>query len=184
MARGYPQKTPENVAYAKRMRADGKKLREIAEHFGCAISTVDAWLQDPDGARARKRRDKYRGECVDCGAPTDGSQGYSGGSVRCRPCANQHQRDEAVWTPEAIVCAIQHFADEHGGIPPAAQLWNVGYLKARNQHERLREFYDNAYPHTSHVLFRFGTWNAAIAAAGFVPRAAGERRFGAGLVAV
>jgi len=91
----------------------------------------------------------------------------------------RYQHKNRLWTREAIICAIQHWADEHGGIPPASQEWNVGYMAKRGQDAQLRKFYDGGYPHTTTVLYEFGRWNTAIAAAGFVPRQPSERRFGA-----
>lgn len=66
-----------HVAEAARLRAEGLLVREIAERMGVARSTADAWLNDPDGSKLRARKDTYRGRCEDCGAPTDGSDGFA-----------------------------------------------------------------------------------------------------------
>lgn len=58
------------------------------------------------------------------------------------------------WTREQIVSGIQQFAREHGR-PPKAREWQ-------------EKSGDHPWPPT--VMKRFGSWNNAIAAAGFTPR--------------
>lgn len=177
MARGYSQKTPENVAHAKRMRADGKKLREIAEHFGCSVKTVHAWISDPDGAKTRARKDSYRGTCADCGEPTYGGNGPDHAPERCHGCsAAKRKRDgsDKVWTRGLILGVIQWWADEHGE-PPGICDWNKNAAAQINDTSRAtraaRLVGDGVVPHSHTVIREFGSWNAAIAAAGFTPRA-------------
>lgn len=73
----------ESETMAAALRAEGLKLREIAERMGVAVSTVDAWINDPGGKRLACRKSSYRGSCEVCGAPTDGSNGVEKAPSRC-----------------------------------------------------------------------------------------------------
>lgn len=69
------------------------------------------------------------------------------------------------WTRERVIAAIQEWAREHGE-PPRSLEWRRA---------------TPAFPHDATVKRLFGSWNAAIAAAGFEPReqwgfAAGQER--------
>lgn len=101
-----------------------------------------------------RKRSLYSGTCIDCGART----GYSGhgtdASERCTACAGARA---TVWTRGGIVNAIRAFA-AHEGRQPSALEW-----------QRSRP---STYPATATVLNVFGSWNAAIRAAGFEPQAA------------
>lgn len=122
------------------------------------------WCSD----RCRKQT-LYTGTCVDCGGRT----GYSGQVTpreRCRPCADAHN---TVWTAEAIIEAIQAWADLYGR-PPSAGDWNVALRPQSSTFSaRLERFYNGprAWPHMNTARTAFGSWNAAIAAAGLEPRA-------------
>lgn len=128
-----------------------------------------ATLPPPKGpGRARKwcsercRKRSYDLECVVCGGRVDGttpSKMADATTPVCLACTGDYY---ATWTREAIVCAIQEWADEHGGIPPAASDW----LRARARGTVGTCSVDQ-------VRRRFGTWNAAIIAAGFEPHATG-----------
>lgn len=109
----------------------------------------------------RCRKDSYDLVCVDCGgrvSGTDPGKIANPDEPVCRDCAPAHYR---VWTPEAILCAIQEWADDHAGIPPTANAWT---------RERIRS---DLVPAVSYVLQAFGSWNAAIIAAGYEPHPTG-----------
>lgn len=63
------------------------------------------------------------------------------------------------WTDEMILAAIRTHAAAHGG-PPTCREWVAATA---------------SHPATGTVMYVFGSWNAAISAAGFVPR---EQGFG------
>lgn len=107
----------------------------------------------------RCRKTRYASPCVDCGRPTNGSGGFKTHHKRCARCAALYNHESRYWTPAAIVGAIQYWADRTGGIPPAATDWLL--------------VTDGVYPAVGIVQREFGTWNAAIAAAGFSPRRKG-----------
>lgn len=158
--RGITTKTPERVAEAQRLRDEGLKYIEIAVRLGVARSTISIWLSDPDLAKAAARRARYAGRCVDCGAATDGSGGHASPRTRCIGCSWRHQRENSRWTQEAIVAALRRWNDEHGQ-PPTATQWIAG---------------GEWWPTRTTVRGRWGTWNAAIAAAGFEPLRPGQCR--------
>lgn len=118
--------------------------------------------------RARKfcsercRKLSYDLICVECGGRVDGTTPSKIPDLDepvCIKCAGAHY---AVWTAEAVLLAIQEWADEHGGIPPSA-----------NQARACHALDPSALPNVNHVRYRWGTWNAAIRAAGFEPHAGG-----------
>jgi len=77
----------------------------------------------------------------------------------CRSCAPAYY---AEWPKEAIICAIQEWADDHGGIPPAA----TDFMRARGVK-------DYRWPAVNNVQRLFGKWSTAIRAAGFEPHPSG-----------
>jgi len=174
--RGVAVKTPERVAEAQRMRAEGMLLREIGAHFGVSTKTIDGWLHDADGVKQATRTaasaERCAGTCKHCGAATTGSRGRANAPERCRSCAYE---EDAVWTRAALIFAIQEWAHEHGE-PPAMHDWNPHtarhYLHDETRARRFEEA-DGAWPWCTYVVRVFGTWNAGIEAAGFAPRATG-----------
>lgn len=154
--------TPERLERAReaaRLRAGGLKLREIGARIGASPQMVSDLLLDPDGSRARARKDGYRGACRSCGARTSGSNGPAKAPDLCHP--------RRVWTREKAVAAIQAWAAEHGR-PPGASEWQQKIDPPGSR------------PSSRMVQILFGTWNAGIAAAGFEPTPnGGYRRDGA-----
>ena len=163
----------ENVREAQRLRAEGLKLREIAERMESKMSTVHSWLSDPDLSRQRALRASY-GRCVDCGKPTDGSRGHNA-PKRCAPCTNTRRHEAA---RERIANEIRRFAARYGR-PPVADDWNpqIAKRKCVPAHAKLiaERFERDGWPHASSAQSAFGSWNAAITAAGFTPRPQGVR---------
>lgn len=120
-------------------------------HGGCGTTLA------PNKApgRARKwcsercrRRTLYGGRCEDCGATT-----CNGGAPpqprRCLACASARKHAERHWTPEAIREALRAWAAEHGRTPTVPE--TVG---------------DRALPPFATAQREFGSWNAALEAAG------------------
>jgi len=143
----------------KRLREDeGLKWREIGERLGISLKSAHEYYMDPTGEKMRARKARKDGNCADCGART-----VSDGKTpeRCGPCAHAASK---VWTRDAIVAAIQRWADAHGGVPPVARDWNTTVARQRGKPDR-----GDGFPATNTVRNTFGTWNAAITAAGFVP---------------
>lgn len=74
---------------AKRLRRDGLTIVQIAATLGVARSTASNWLCDPDGSKARARKERYRKPCADgCGRLVSGSDGRGPNAPqRCTTCA-------------------------------------------------------------------------------------------------
>lgn len=71
------------------------------------------------------------------------------------------------WTRERVVSSIQRWAAQRGGRPPTkSQWWRP--MKVESPLRRARE-----RPSVYAVVSAFGTWSAAIKAAGFQPRGRG-----------
>ncbi len=155
---------------ARLMREDGYLLREIAAEFGVSNSTVVRWTNDASAARqraaSRAAKERYRGECVDCGASTNGCNGPGKASERCDPCA---RAAGLVWTRETVVAAIRRFGDRYGR-PPAATDFSPANARAQGHEWRAERFAaDGDYPHLHSVRGVFGSWAGAVEAAG-LPR--------------
>lgn len=157
----------EKAAAARRLiREEGLTQKEAAKRLGVARSTLNSWLVDPDGSRLRAREDSYRGTCVDCGGPTYGGDGPTNVPERCHKC---HPAHAAKWTRESIVAAIQRFHQRYGRQPNATD-FNPPLARSMGHHWRADRFHaDGDYPGSSSVQYVFGTWNAAIEAAGLPP---------------
>lgn len=147
---------------ASNLRAQGLLYREIAERLGVSRSYAHDLVRDPSGEAARARKARYGGTCVDCGSSTDGTAGSTYVPERCRSCRHEFQRAQRVWTADRIVDAIREWADRNGGIPPTASDWR-----------RARARGDRRACHVSLVTKRWGSWNAAIEAAGYMPHLSG-----------
>lgn len=174
MPRGTTVKTPERVVEAQCMRAQGMLIREIAAHFGISMTALHTWLVDPNGSRARARKNSYRGACVDCGAPTDGSNGKDNPSERCRTHAAAHGRKLG---KAYVIASIQEWAELFGD-PPSASDWNRSLAIAQNAAWRVTRYEDTGrpWPSAACVQYLYGTWNNAIKAAGYQPLTPGQRR--------
>jgi glutathione S-transferase len=73
------------------------------------------------------------------------------------------------WTREEIVAAIQRFEQRYGRQPGASD-FNPAAARAQGHVWRAERFAaDQDYPHITSVRRTFGTWGAALEAAGFRP---------------
>jgi hypothetical protein len=131
-------------------------------------------------ARDRKGRLSKRGLCNRCyyvqfarmGANPIDSAAYR--AIRHDLYVDRY--GEPKWTPDAIVLAIQRWARDHDGRPPTARDWD----RPRRRHDVNKPGRLNA-PRSGHpskwtVVKKFGSWNAAIEAAGFEPRTRPDAR--------
>lgn len=113
--RGRTVRTPELVAEATRLRAEGLTYKQIGEVLGVSLQAAREWITDPDSAQRTARKVGYQGVCDSCGGPTDGTMGPGRASKRCMECIE--------WPAEAVVAAMQRWADDHGGLPPRMEDW-------------------------------------------------------------
>lgn len=164
--------TPEQVQTAIAMRADGYKWREVAAELGCTISTISSAVSNAnDPSRAAARRDRWRdrncaqGVCKSCGKETTAQRAGEAPPERCRPCYRDHVTAQ---TRTRIIDAIQAWHAKYGETPSARD-WLLHAVRDRSGANA-----DGA-PFTSEVQRAFGSWNAAITAAGFEPREKSKR---------
>jgi hypothetical protein len=118
----------------------------------------------------RCRKHSYGQPCIDCGARTSyGAESAHVDDPRCSLCARLYYK---VWTREAILCAIQEWSAEHDE-PPAIADWNAWQTRTWHDDKRAQRYQQekNRWPSHMTVAHEFGTWSAAIKAAGFQPRA-------------
>lgn len=159
------------VAEIRALTEEGLNQTEIGARLGLSHKTVHQYLHDPTGAKTLARR--MRGRCKDCGTPIRSDQPGRGNPKRCGRCAAEASR---VWTRESVIDAIRLWASEHDGVPPVGVDWNktmaVEYGRPAPDRER--------FPATNTVQDIFGSWNAAIEAAGFEPRPSFSKSGGPG----
>src|ERR1044072_550897 len=96
----------------------------------------------------RCRKAQYAGTCDTCGGATNGTTPSRGVPTRCATCLH--------WTREAVLDALRDWGDDHGGVPPRT----CDALIGAEGHGPLRD--------EATVRRFFGTWNAALLAAGYV----------------
>ena len=163
------------VRRAVELLLDGKVAREIGAEMGLSTSFAQELLADPTGEKADARRRKNHGRCKSCGAKT-----FNGGSVdvpaQCARCFRRERHEKA---QARVIHAIQRWVGLYGK-PPTAMDWDLSTARSKAVPERLAEIeerhrgHDWPYPENAQRLF--GSWNAAIRAAGFEPVRPGQRR--------
>lgn len=170
-----PTSRLEKAAKAAGWYAEGWTQTQIAVELGISRSYAAALINDPDGSKDKQRKQRYAGVCVECGAPTSGSEGRVD-NPRCGRCGSKAGAAKTaalytVWTPDLIVQRIQEWAKIYGE-PPACTDWNPEQARRMNDPTRAQRFHDanHYWPWFTQVINRFGSWNAAIEAAGFTPR--------------
>lgn len=163
---------------ARKLNAKGMDVAALMEYFDVQATTIRRWL-DPaydneQRMKTRKRRERYRGTCVICGARTSGSNGAANAPRYCQEhfLLNPDRVVREIWPKKRIIHAIQEWAAIHGE-PPGIADWNSTQARALGDEKRAVYFEQNKdiWPWFSHVVRKFGSWNTAIEAAGFTPRA-------------
>lgn len=161
----------ERYAQIKPLRDEGLTYREIGERLGISARTAHDVVADPTGERARARKAKNNGTCIDCGAETKNG----GGGVppeRCARCnvthtralplrreASLNRRGKSRWTDEQIL-------DELRAASYAGLLTTTIYDAAHAA--------DPSLPSRSLVVRRFDRWNEAVRRAGLRSRGPGR----------
>ena len=134
-------------------------MAQIAQRLGRAPATVRAYLYDPDGLKARRVKERYRGECSRCGAQTSGS-----GPARARTvCARCNGRSSAKWDRPRIERALRAWFELHGREASGAEL-SLSHARARAPRDggvrlrRLQEGWDEGrWPAASVVQYHYGS---------------------------
>lgn len=157
----------------KPLRDQGLTLREIAASFDVSPRTVSDVLNDPDRAKVRARRERYRGRCAFCGKPTSGAEGRSRAPTRCRdhPDLDAQMKARGVnrWTRETVISELQRLGRELGRAPAVGDYFQQ---HGRSSRPVVVEGMVGIY-NAARCLF--GSWNNALTAAGFEPRLKGHR---------
>lgn len=163
---------------AQALRAEGKPIQHIATALGVSRSYASELAGcDPLGTRARARKQRYQGVCVDCGGPTSGGDGRAKAPERCQECRTEYQHTEEyslskqLWPREVLLARIREWAQLYGE-PPAIPDWSPTSARIIGDEARARRFElaDGHWPWFTLVVRRFGSWNAALTEAGFEPR--------------
>lgn len=127
-------------------------------------------------SEACRKRTMYGAPCPDCGALMYGGNGRGPDAPKfCRECWQAHAPDKTVWTQAAVIDAVRRWAAEHGE-PPGVKDWDTWQarhvLRDEGRAVRAEQALRDGYPSAVSAIRAFGTWNKAIAAAGFTPRPA------------
>lgn len=65
---------------------EGLSGKEIARLMGRSHATIRSYFYDPDASKARAIKERYKGQCESCGAPTSGGDGPGRARRRCVRC--------------------------------------------------------------------------------------------------
>ena len=142
-------------------------VNEIARRLGRTPATVRAYIYDPDGSKARRVKDRYRGTCGSCGTQTTGE-----GPDRARPvCGRCNGLQSAKWDKRMIEAALRAWVARHGAPAKSTDL-SLSYARTqagRDGGVRLRRLQagweHGRWPAASVVQYHFGTVRAANRAA-------------------
>jgi uncharacterized protein (DUF433 family) len=156
------------------MRRDGASLQAIGERYGVTRERIRQIVVDnyPDitlkMAQDRKQESIRLRTCPECG----GRKSIS--ANKCHACLTA---EKTKWTQERIIAAMQEYHRRYGKTPSCTE-WNPALARWRKTSaDAADRFYaDGCWPHVQTVIRRFGSWTAAIEAAGLPPNKVGRRR--------
>ena len=130
-------------------------------------------------SKQAERRKRYQGTCEMCGNPTDGSNGKAKAPRHCRDCYQstpEWKEWHTYWTAGLLLTRIRKWKDLHGA-PPVSADWDPYMARhSYGDNTRAERFEDSEgyWPCRTTVVRVFGSWNAAIIAAGFTPHPVGR----------
>lgn len=78
------------------------------------------------------------------------------------------------WTRETLIGELRRWAAEYGA-PPAAADWNRALARRQGREDVAQRHAAGDWPSYSTIVNYFGSWSAAITAAGYQPRPVGGR---------
>lgn len=159
-----------------KLRQTGMSTAEIARRAKLSESYVYELINDPTGEAKRQRKRDYRRRntrpCPRCGHEMPGRNDTQRDRGRTRVCASCWNEEHAI-SDEDILDAIRWWHDRYGE-PPTSRDWgNSGSRTpiSRLQQERLDDARSiRELPSVTAVTSHFGSWPAAIEAAGLTPR--------------
>jgi hypothetical protein len=115
------------VLQAQHYRHQDRSIADIARLLDQAPATIKAYLYDPTGEKARATKERYRGTCVVCGAPTSGADGKGRASRHCQRCKPQ---SVPKWTREKVR-AVHRIWHERYGFVATAYDWSGTHARRR-----------------------------------------------------
>jgi transposase-like protein len=157
-------------------------IKRIGRELGVPHSTVFRWVNpryaETQRLRSRALKNAYRGTCIDCGGSTSCGGKKNNAAVRCQPCERMFRRSAEYaatrrkWSKELIVARMQEWATIYGE-PPTNNDWNPYGARRLGDEERAQRYLAQPgyWPEHMAVYRHWGSWNAAIEAAGFVANA-------------
>lgn len=166
----------ERAAEAARLTSQGLNRKQVAERMGIGPSYASALICDPTGEADRARKRSYGGACLDCGARLNGHNGRSAGPARCGRCAGAFAtRTFKRWFLESVAEWVGLF-----GSPPSATDWNPPLARSHGMPWKAERYAatGRAWPSVTGASRVFGSWNAALEAAGYPPPPPGVYRDG------
>ena len=129
---------------AQTLRAKGNTYESIAYKLGVSL-TAAYGLVNPDKYKDCLERNRLRRRSLKC-PQCDKTMQFA--STTCKSC-------QKIWDKDKIIAAIKMYFSENGKTP-TAKCW--------------RKSGTGVYPTSATVHSTFGSWNAAIEAAGFETR--------------
>jgi hypothetical protein len=154
----------ERVTEVRSFLAQGLNAAAIAKRLGLSRSYVTSLISDPEGVIEDARRQRSAGKCMDCGGPTRNG-GARAKPSRCAACARAQQVRNRHWTREEIIAAFREF-HERMGYPPTVTDASEAHARQSGQPGRALR-HGIKLPRASFVSREFGSWGAAVKAAGF-----------------
>ncbi len=141
----FDEPVAERVAIAWRLRAEGHRIRAIAEQLGVSVSTVHNYLR--------------AGSCPQCSGPVASPR-----AERCIACTAHEPSVESSWSRERVRDAIRAWTGKHGS-PPRYHEWTPS-----RTHPGRWEADSPRWPSAAVVCDAYdeyrNPWNAALADAG------------------
>lgn len=165
----------ELAAEVRRLRLSERlTYAAIAARLGISHTYAQGLYEDPDGAKARKRKDGYSRPCLGCGEPVSGAEGPKKVADFCGSCVAERQHEDRYWTRETIVATFQRFYAVNGRGPSTVDaLIATPSVRAKLSDERVADAEAATatvrLPPPSTVVREFESWHLALAAAG-LPR--------------
>lgn len=127
----------------------------------CTPRNVTEYLYDPDGSKARARKESYRGGCERCGKPTSAGDGPGKARALCGSCNAGRARPRR-HTPESIIATLRAWHRNEGFWPTSTDL-KRSYAARRSPDALAR--YERYQLSGDAVTRHFGTFAAGLRAA-------------------
>jgi hypothetical protein len=137
----------------------GLTVTQIAMLLGRAPATIGSYLYDPDGAKTKRVKHRYRGVCRECGASTWGP-GPSAAATLCARCNGAATRK---WQASQIEAALRAWHEMFGKPASSADLslTHARMAAAKDGGVRLRRLQagwaGGQWPAASVVQYHYGT---------------------------